>query len=123
MIMAIKNPESAKVVLYQSADGKVAVDVRFERENFWLTQKALAELFGVRVPAVNKHLKNILASGELAEDSVISILETTATDGKTYATQFYNLESSSQWHRRTLEPAQTAARFIGEAWIQRNHSA
>jgi hypothetical protein len=81
-------------VLYESADGKVTVDVRFERENFWLTQKALAELFGVKIPAVNKHLKNIFAAGELDETSVVSILETTAADGKTYATQFYNLDAA-----------------------------
>jgi hypothetical protein len=77
-----QGPEPAQIVLYQTADGRVTVDVRFARDNFWLTQKAMAELFGVKVPAVNKHLKNIFASGELVEDSVISILETTATDGK-----------------------------------------
>ncbi|NBV34014.1 MAG: cell filamentation protein Fic [Proteobacteria bacterium] len=53
----------------------------------------MAELFGVKVPAVNKHLKNIFASGELVEDSVISILETTATDGKSYQTRYYNLDA------------------------------
>ena len=86
--------DQSKVVLYQTADRKVTVDVRFARETFWLTQKALAELFGVKTPAVNKHLKNIFASGELDENSAISILETTATDGKTYATQFYNLDAA-----------------------------
>jgi hypothetical protein len=92
--MAKEKHNQSQVVLYQTADGKVTVDVRFERENFWLTQKALAELFGVKIPAVNKHLKNIFASHELDENSVISILETTAADGKTYATQFYNLDAA-----------------------------
>jgi len=69
------------------------VEVFFKGETVWLTQKALAELFGVKTPAVNKHLKNIFESGELAEDSVISILETTAADGKNYQTRYYNLDA------------------------------
>ncbi len=83
----------SSIVLYTTDDGKVTVDVFFAKDNFWLTQKTMAELFGVNTPAVNKHLKNIYASGELMEDAVISILETTAADGKTYATRFYNLDA------------------------------
>jgi hypothetical protein len=85
--------EPSKIVLYQAVDGKVTVNVLFARDNFWLTQKVMADLFGVKVPAVNKHLKNIFASGELIESAVISILETTAADGKTYATSYYNLDA------------------------------
>jgi hypothetical protein len=85
--------EPSKIVLYQAADGKVTVNVLFAQDNFWLTQKVMADLFGVKVPAVNKHLKNIFASGELIESAVISILETTAADGKTYATSYYNLDA------------------------------
>ena len=81
------------VVLYRTEDGKVTVDVRFAAETFWLTQKTMAELFGVQTPAINKHLKNIFASSELVEDSVVSILETTAADGKNYPTRFYNLDA------------------------------
>ncbi len=72
----------ARIVLYHPADGKVTAQVVFKRDNFWLTQKTLAELFEVKVPAVNKHLKNIFETGELDEDSVVSILEITAADGK-----------------------------------------
>ncbi|MCQ2107512.1 MAG: hypothetical protein MJZ05_01965 [Fibrobacter sp.] len=53
-------------------------------ETIWLTQKAMGELFNVNVPAISKHLKNIFDEGELQENSVISILETTAADGKNY---------------------------------------
>lgn len=67
------------------------VDTFFKDETAWLTQKALAELFGVKVPAVNKHLKNSFESQELAEDSVVSILETTPAVRKSYQTRFYNL--------------------------------
>lgn len=75
-----KEPESTKIVLYQAADGNVTVNVTFARDTFWLTQKAMAELFGVKVPAINKHLKNIFDSGELVAASAISILETTAAE-------------------------------------------
>jgi len=80
-------------LLCTAPDGAVKVDVFFEDETVWLTQKALAELFGVQVPGINKHLKNIFDSGELVEDSVISILETTAADGKNYQTRYYNLDA------------------------------
>ena len=59
-------------------------------ETVWLTQKAIAVLFGVNVPAISKYLKNIFESGELQESSVISILETTAGDSKNYRVQYYN---------------------------------
>jgi hypothetical protein len=80
-------------LLYTAPDGAVKVDVFFKAETVWLTQKAMAELFGVKVPAINKHLKNIFDSGELVEASVISILETTAADTKNYQTRFYNLDA------------------------------
>ena len=85
--------ESSQFLLYTAPDGAVKVDVFFREETVWLTQKALAELFGVKVPAINKHLKNIFESGELAKNSVVSILETTAADGKNYQTRYYNLDA------------------------------
>jgi len=82
-----------KFLLYNANDGAVKVEVLYKEENIWLTQKMLSELFGVQVPAINKHLKNIFESGELVEKSVISILETTALDGKSYKTRYYNLDA------------------------------
>jgi len=82
-----------RFLLYTAPNGAVKVEVFFKDETVWLTQKALAELFGVKVPAINKHLKNIFESGELTEASVISILETTAADGKNYQTRYYNLDA------------------------------
>lgn len=73
------------------ADGKVQVVIK--DETLWCTQKAMAQLFGVGVPAISKHLKNIFEEGELSADSVISKMETTATDGKQYTTSFYSLDS------------------------------
>ena len=81
------------LLLYHTPDRKVNVSVYFQNGSFWLTQKAMAELFAVHVPAVSKHLKNIFESAELNEDSVVSILEITAADGKNYATKFYRLEA------------------------------
>ena len=85
--------ESSEIILYTSPEGKKKVEVVFRNENFWLTQKAMAELFGVQRPAITKHLKNIIDTGELAEGSVSSILEHTADDGKTYSTKCYNLDA------------------------------
>lgn len=80
-------------LLYTTPNGKVKVEIFLRDENLWLTQKRMADLFGVGIPAINKHLKNIFESGELQEDSVISILEITAEDGKKYSTKFYNLDA------------------------------
>lgn len=88
-----------EIVIYQSADGTVSLDARLENETIWLTQKGMAELFGVKTPTISKHLKNIFNEGELKEEVVISILETTtkhgAIEGKTQTrdTQFYNLDA------------------------------
>lgn len=73
------------------ADGKVQVVIK--GETLWCTQKAMAQLFGVGVPAVSKHLKNIFEDGELVADSVISKMETTAADGKNYTTTYYSLDA------------------------------
>lgn len=86
-------PQEAEILLYGSDDGSVKVDVLYQQETFWLTQKKMSQLFGVGIPAIAKHLKNIFESGELKENSVISILEITAADGKTYPTQFYSLDA------------------------------
>jgi len=82
-----------EILLYTTPNGKVKVEIYLQNETIWLTQQKIADLFGVQRPAVTKHLKNIFESGELKEDSVSSILEHTATDGKIYSTQFYNLDA------------------------------
>ncbi|MCF6270820.1 MAG: virulence RhuM family protein [Melioribacteraceae bacterium] len=80
-------------VIFQTETGKVNIDVYFQNETLWLTQKMMTELFEVNVPAISKHLKNIFLTNELKEYSVISILETTAEDGKKYKTKYYNLKA------------------------------
>ena len=80
-------------LLYNMPDAEGKVQVVIKDETIWCTQKAMAQLFGVGVPAISKHLKNIFEEGELIADSVISKMETTATDGKTYETSFYSLDA------------------------------
>ena len=81
-----------EIILYQP-DEALKLEVRLERDTVWLTQQQIADLFGTKRPAITKHLSNIFKSGELEENSVRSILEHTAADGKIYKTQFYNLDA------------------------------
>ena len=85
--------DQTNFLLYTGNDGKVNIEVFLKDESVWLTQKAISLLYGVQRPAITKHLKNIFDSGELQEDSVGSILEHTARDGKKYKTKFYNLDA------------------------------
>ena len=85
--------ELTEFLLYTTPNADIKIEVFFHNENVWLTQKRMSELFNVGIPAINKHLKNIFESKELIEDSVISILETTASDGKRYKTKYYNLDA------------------------------
>jgi hypothetical protein len=82
-----------ELILYTSAEGNVKVEVHFANDSFWLTQKAMSSLFGVAVPAISKHLKNIFETNELDQHSVISKMETTASDGKNYNTTYYHLKA------------------------------
>jgi hypothetical protein len=83
-------------LLYTAPDGAVKVDVFIKDETVWLTQKVLAELFGVRVPAVNKHLKNIFDTGELSRAATISKKEIVRAEGARAVArdvEFYNLDA------------------------------
>ena len=81
-----------EIIMYQPNE-EVRLGVRLENETVWLTQAQIAQLFGTGRQAITKHLKNIFASQELDEDSVCSILELTAADGKNYKTKVYNLDA------------------------------
>lgn len=80
-------------LFYNGEDGKIQAQVILGDETVWLSQKGMAEVFGVQRPAITKHLQNIFQEGELDENSVSSILEHTADDGKNYKTSFYNLDA------------------------------
>lgn len=91
--MALTPYETREILFYKTDNGDVKVEILLYQENLWLTQAKMAELFEVQKAAISKHLKNIFASGELMEDSVVSVLETTAADGKNYPTRYYNLDA------------------------------
>ena len=85
--------DKSEIVIYKTKDGKILLQVNLRKDTVWLSQKQIALLFNTQRPAITKHLHNIFRSGELNEKSVCSILEHTAEDGKTYRTQFYNLDA------------------------------
>ena len=70
-----------EIVIYQMPNGEMQLDVTVSGETIWLTQRQIAELFGTKVPAISKHLKNIFASGELDRDATISKMETVVNRG------------------------------------------
>ena len=95
----MKELKELSFLMYTSKEENISVNVVVKDETIWLTQKAMAELFGVGIPAISKHLKNIFDEGELNEKVVVSILEITtdhgAIPGKTQTkdTKFYNLDA------------------------------
>lgn len=84
------------ILLYQTIDSNINVEVTYIDETFWLTQKAIAQLFGVEKAAISKHLSNIFDSGEIIKESSVSILETVQMEGKRKVSrkvEFYNLDA------------------------------
>ena len=86
-------PISDAFIMYRSGENAIQVDVYFHEETVWLNQKMMSQLFGVEVPTISEHLKNVFVSGELEEQAVIRKFRTTASDGKSYLTNFYNLDA------------------------------
>ncbi len=96
--MTDKELKKSDFLLYTSPNGEVKIDVFFQGETIWLTQKMMSELFEVDIRTISEHLQNIFKSGELNEKSVIRKIRTTAEDGKQedgkqYLTNFYNLDA------------------------------
>ena len=91
------NPSSprSQIEIYQNKDNKTEIEVQFDNETFWMNQKQIAEVFGTKIPAINKHINNIINEGELKPESTISILEIVQKEGKREVTRkvdFYNLD-------------------------------
>lgn len=87
------DPKKGDIILYSSDTGNVRIEVFFQDETLWLTQKQIAELFDVDVRTVSEHLKSIFSSHELIEEAVIRNFRNTAADGKNYLTNFYHLDA------------------------------
>ena len=90
--LQIRN-STAEFLIFTAQSGQEGIEVRYEDETIWLTQKLMAELFDVNVRTISEHLKNIFQTSELQEDSVVRKFRNTASDGKQYLTQFYNLDA------------------------------
>jgi len=84
--------EHGEIIIYETPDGKTSLEVQLEKETVWLTQKQLSELFGSERSVITKHINNIFKSLELEKNSVCAKFAHTASDGKTYHTNFYNLD-------------------------------
>jgi hypothetical protein len=94
MTKNMKHPShNNQITIYESEDGKARIEVRFENENVWLTQKLMAELFDCSTDNISLHLKNIFKDRELDEKSVVEEFSATASDGKSYKTRHYSLEA------------------------------
>ena len=91
--MSAERTTDNEIIFYTSSEGSKKIEVCYQDENFWLTQKQLAELFSIEINTVNYHLKEIFKSSELREDSVIRKIRITAVDGKKYLTALYNLDA------------------------------
>jgi hypothetical protein len=88
----IDTTPSTQILLYQTEDRHTRIEVRLENETVWLNQLQMAELFQTTVPNVSMHIRNVFREGELEQDSVVKDFLTTAADGKSYRTKFYNLD-------------------------------
>ena len=83
---------NTEILIYQTEDGQTKIHTRLENETVWLTQSQMADLFGKAKSTISEHIKNIFEEGELDENSVVRNFRTTASDGKQYDTNFYNLD-------------------------------
>ena len=110
--------ETREILFYKTDNGDIKVEILLYRENLWLTQSKMAELFDVQKAAISKHLKNIFTSGELDENSVVSILETTASDGKNYSVKYYNYIN----HIRQSRQRKAEHSFESFAYCKTNHT-
>ncbi len=88
----MSNEPQSQFLLYQTSDGQTRLEVRLENETVWLSQSQMAELFQTSIPNVSMHIRNVFAEGELQPGAVVKEFLTTAADGKSYQTKFYNLD-------------------------------
>ena len=88
----LTNDTRGEIVIYQSEEGKAAIDVILQDETVWVTQEQMVALFGKVKSTISEHLKHIFEEGELDQNSVVRFFRTTAADGKSYNTAYYNLD-------------------------------
>ena len=108
-----------QLVMFQAPDGSISVEVLYENDNVWLSQKKMAELYDIDRSVVTKHLKNIFSEGELYEATVCANFAHTAEDGKTYNTNFYSLEAILAVGYRVNSPRGTQFRQWATTILQK----
>ena len=133
-----KKQTKNNIVVYQAKNGAIELRGDFEKDTVWATQAQIAEVFGVNVRTISEHFVNIFKSKELNKDSVIRNFRNTAADGKTYNTQFYNLDAIisvgyrvnsktatlfRQWATKTLHEHITKGYTINRKQIAKNYDA
>ncbi len=102
---------TSEILIYQNQNGHIKIDVRLEDETVWLTQSQMAQLFGKDKRTISEHIGNIFKEGELEENSVVRNFRITATDGKNYDTQHYNLDVIISVGYRVKSPQGTQFRI------------
>ncbi len=124
-----EGPDEGQIILYRAASGAVRVEVLYQTETFWLSQKQLSELFGVELPTINYHLKEIYASGELQEDPTIRKIRRVQREGNREVSreiEFYNLDAiisvgyrvnSAQATQFRIWATQTLREFIIKGFV------
>ncbi|MBO7594985.1 MAG: virulence RhuM family protein [Salinivirgaceae bacterium] len=88
----MENNDKGEILLYQTADGEAKIEVRLENETVWLSLDKMAELFQRNKSTISRHIKNVFEEGELNKNSVVAFFATTASDGKSYTVEYYNLD-------------------------------
>ena len=88
----MENTDKGEILLYQTADGEAKIEVRLENETVWLSLDKMAELFQRNKSTISRHIKNVFEEGELNKNSVVAFFATTASDGKSYTVEYYNLD-------------------------------
>jgi hypothetical protein len=102
---------NSEIIIYQNSDGNINIDVRLEEESVWLTQAQMCELFQKSKATISEHIKNVFEEGELNENSVVRNFRTTAADGKSYDTNYYNLDVIISVGYRVKSPQGTQFRI------------
>ena len=88
----MEEKDKSNIIIYQSEDGQTHIEVRMDEDTVWLTQQQICELFDKSKSTISEHIKNVFEEGELQRDSVVRKIRTTAADGKSYETLYYNLD-------------------------------
>jgi len=107
------NKSKDEIIIYQPKGGDVKLKVKFKQETIWLSLNQMSFLFNIDKSGISRHIRNIFKNGELSEKSVVAKIATTASDGKTYQVEFYNLDVIISVGYRVNSRKATQFRILG----------